>query len=106
MLFPQNQPNGGNIDLNLRKAHKRSCFMFQMVFLSKKQRGYGEAEVTIQFHLDGYESQETSKTQIVDPPYIDSRRDSEPFVPYPPCSDKFIHIKVLVYMSIYTFKEL
>ena len=80
--------------LNLRKPDKRSCFMLQLVFLSKKQRSYGEAEVTIQFHLDGYESQETSKTKIVDPPYIDSRKDSEPFVPYPPCSDKFIHIKV------------
>ena len=81
--------------LNLIKPDKRSCFMLQLVFLSKKQSSYGEAEVTIQFHLDGYESQETSKTKIVDPPYIDSRKDSEPFVPYPPCSDKFIHIKVI-----------
>ena len=61
--------------------------------------------MTIQFHLDGYQSQETSKTKIVDPPYIDSRKDSEPFVPYPPCSDKFIHIKVTESMITHIFER-
>ena len=84
--------------VNLRKHHKHLCFFFPIGF--QKQRNYGEAEVTIQFLLDGYETTETSETQVVDPPFIQTRKKPEPFVPYPPCSDEFIHIKVFGYIII------